>query len=108
MTAEITQELAVRMAALVRNIVNYEAVDDIEKPLADEARAIVALLPEPVDPDLVECREILACEAETKGWTAHALRWRAGAWDDESTIISYMKVLKRGRELALKAREGES
>lgn len=106
MTAEITQELAVRMAALVRNIVNYEAVDDIEKPLADEARAIVALLPEPVDPDEAEVLAIL-----TKYYNEHgfpSLAYHAAAGHDSDDFQVGMLILARGRELALKAREGES
>jgi hypothetical protein len=93
---DISPEVVERCVTLVRLLVAYEAVDDIEKPLADEARAIVALLPEPVDPDLIEARRM----AEALGQGGTREQWFSGKWDTGPAIQWHLAGIKRGRQLA--------
>lgn len=92
-------DIAKRMEALVREMAG---AGDI-RAMTDEARAIVALLPEPVDADLVEARrlavsfrsgekirdEILTCER-----------------DAEEAIQALLAAIKHGRALERDSREG--
>lgn len=83
--SEISQELAARMAAFVRD---WVANDPYPSALLTEARAIVALLPKPVDPDLEEAKAI----AFKNGWGRVS--------DDSGIVIVLLKALRRGRELS--------
>lgn len=116
MTAKIPQEAVERMVALVRGM----AVGDpriAACPHCTEARAIVAMLPEPVDPDLPEVREDLALFYENENakrvWPDSGFQEtmiadvRAGRLDHTPPIRFGLIAFKRGRELALKARDGE-
>jgi hypothetical protein len=60
-----------------------------------------ALLPEPVDADLVEARELLAQRYETFGDNVNAAAARRGDWDNVDGYIPWLvKALARGRALA--------
>jgi len=50
--SEISQELVERMVAFIRDAATWPVVG------CDEAREIAKLLPEPVDPDLIEVRRL--------------------------------------------------
>lgn len=87
-----------RMEALVRSMANDEARD-----YPAEARAIVALLPEPVDPDLVEARKI--CEERVRLVDANlAAEYRDGDYDTQMEMQVTLAAIKRGRQLE---REGK-
>lgn len=67
----------------------------------EEAAAIVAMLPEPVDPDIQLSREIAAEAAEKTGCGPDYCQYMCdGAYDDNITRIAAFDALKRGRELA--------
>lgn len=65
------------------------------------ARAIVALLPEPVDEDLVEARECVAEVYEQSGRADLAQQTRGGHHDNRLRVQSARLALARGRALAL-------
>jgi hypothetical protein len=90
--SEVGPEVTERMIALVRSMAREEAgwVN------FDEARAIVALLPEPVDADLLEVRRIVA-DALPEKLRAGIL---AGDEDHTVSITAPLACLKRGRALA--------
>lgn len=106
-----SDDIAKRMEALVRKchaLTDYDhphpdapfigkAVTAEEEWLADEARAIVALLPEPVDADLVEARRI-AAEHALEDFHREAVL--EGVSDDAPAVKSVLAAIKRGRELA--------
>lgn len=86
-------EVVERMIALVRELAK---VTTIKAPWIIEARAIVALLPEPIDGDLVEARE---CAAQAQLLAVGELT-RAGKMDDQPIVIAALAAIKRGRALA--------
>ncbi len=101
----IPEELVERMATLLSRMVKWNRSFGLACD-ATEARAIVALLPKPVDPDLIEAREIAASHS-TKGsfisisageLTAEHIR--AGIRDDDVFVRAIATAIKRGRELA--------
>jgi len=67
----------------------------------ERARAIVALLPEPVDADLIAAREMAAVEADKLGhkWVPRIL---AGEKDEDpqAGVSLALAAIKRGRALA--------
>lgn len=108
MTAEISQELAIRMAACLRDMTKWSGVG-FSHPGTNalaEARAIVALLPEPVNPDLVEARKLADYHSE-RARIKRLTPYSAGTYDHDPVIVALLAALTRGRELALKARDGE-
>lgn len=105
--AEISQEVVERMVVFVRRMAdpNGERCGSTA-----EARAIVALLPEPVDPDLVAGREMLAkfyeADNERRGnehyYSSMIADVRAGLKDDTPPVLFAVHALKQSRELAAK------
>lgn len=100
----ISGDLATRMAALIRrliaeaeeNLLDPELVDYTPGPLLTEARAIVALLPEPVDADEAEIDRLMA-DFKALGTTmTKSQRARSLA----------RAALARGRALERDSREG--
>ena len=93
---DISPELVERLVKAARDVVkawgSNPFIDDNYKAL----RAIVAELPEPIDPDLLEARK-LACvgrdEATAKGVMA-------GEYDGWTVVQYHLAGIKRGRELA--------
>lgn len=112
MSEAISSELVERMVALVRNVaaINLQQ-SDIRVGLAARApvsvaRAIVDWLPEPVDPDLIEARDLIA-DAVLFGAGAlsdlerpRAPNFRAGECDSGDLVSRALAMIKRGRELA--------
>ena len=106
MTQEITPELQARMVALVRQM-HEKGRDRIEfsMPARDwtseayaEARAIVAELPAPVDPDLLIAREV-ACN--NSRWTLGDAQWMAvieGRQDHIPMVKCALAAIKRIRQ----------
>lgn len=110
-TPELDPALWDRMVALVRKchaLTDYDhplpgapfigkAVTEDEQWLADEARAIVADLPKPVDSDLIEARRIAACDGFYEGTRETVER---GEHDEAWPVRIALAAIKRGRELA--------
>lgn len=100
MGEDISQELAQRMAVLLRSQVERHAGEADVAPALNEARAIVAELPEPVDPDVLEARRLVEC---TVHWSPQTDRDLAsGKNDDTPEMRIALAAIKRGRELAAK------
>ncbi len=100
MTEEISQDLAQRMAALVRDLradhIRYGA-HDIEQDFVARTAAIAAELPKPIDPDLLEARSICASFERSPG---SILAFTVGEWDDGATMRRVLAGIKRGRALS--------
>jgi hypothetical protein len=106
---EIGPELVERMVALVRSMLQQEA-EHADAPTRfcyanhTEARAIAALLPEPVDPDLIEAREAV-CRShhdkhpESPWHQGQAELVRSGSNDRMLDVLAAYEAIKRGREL---------
>lgn len=60
-------------------------------------RGLIA--PEPVDPLLVEAREIEARHCELAGFNARARQIRAGEYDEDGPVRCTLRGLRRGMEL---------
>lgn len=101
---DINEATVHRMAKLVRQIekgflmayVNDSGISEYDA--VNEARAIVALLPEPVDPDLLEARELYVVANNLGGDDATFVR--KGQMDACDEIQLALAAIKRGRELA--------
>jgi len=103
---EIPAEVVERMVALVRDMVR------VSRNVGDtalgtqflEARCISELLPEPVDPDLVEAREVVCGYHHDKHpesfWhVEQAEVVRSGRFDRMLDVQAAYHGIKRGREL---------
>lgn len=112
MTAEIPQEAVERAIAFM----HYMARKPIDERFlgyeAEMARDILRLIPEPVDPDLIEARNVagdaMAAAVRAnfcKSYSTGAINAvRTGNDDDNIYVIAALAGIKRGREIALKAR----
>lgn len=101
MSQDISPELVERMVALVRQCAGQplhgQALHDVDV----EAQSIVAQLPEPIDPDLMEARQIAAFHAgAARDGTMN------GEWDNSLYVQNALKGIKRGRELASLSQPG--
>lgn len=102
---DIPQELVERMVALVRELAGRPGglmAWHSDTPAKVEAVAIASLLPEPVDPDLIEAREFLILShgaGVSEGYKRYA---RDGSYDDDEDCQRWLAAIKRGRELASK------
>lgn len=101
--SEISPELVERMVAHFRSVhKHYEGYRDIENPHLAEVREIFSLLPVPVDPDLIEAREIVKAtltEGNHKRCNCRS-EIDAGEWDNGQKVRATLAGIKRGRELA--------
>lgn len=101
--AAVPAELVERMVALVRGIRGSGSLcyaKEVEH-LYDEASAIAALLPEPVDPDLIEARKIVAeRNGNLRIECGYRQRVLDGQEDDHPAVMNTLAAIKRGRELA--------
>jgi len=93
------QDLVERMVELVRDLhadhVKHGSHDYVQDFVLRTA-AIVAELPNPVDPDLIEARKV-AAETFYRGVTDDVL---AGEYDDKGRVVKCcLAGIKRGREL---------
>jgi hypothetical protein len=94
-------DVTARMEALVRRMAGEPGRQLIAASDGDyaEARAIVALLPEPVDPDLIEARKLAAVWSESQD-VSHS-HYLDGHMDDSAEVRGMVAAIARGRELAL-------
>jgi len=95
--SEISQEVIERMVALVRKMEpegSHSGSYTLRREDYVEAHAIAALLPEPVDPDLIEARELAFPGAEE--FTDEIA---AGKWDTHPVVLNVFRAIKRGRAL---------
>lgn len=104
--SDISPEVVERMVALVRDVADGEPVyrNELAATWEVEARAIAALLPEPIDPDLIEARKIGAEIARRSGNDIQQILrpdcWESGVNDDTHKMQLMLAAIKRGRELA--------
>lgn len=94
-----------RMVALVRDVAKISVTGELPggrlNAYGEEARAIVAELAPPVDPDLIEAREIAAATFERAGNDRDAQSARNGTFDGQNGMVSTaLAGIKRGRQLA--------
>jgi hypothetical protein len=92
----IDPALVARMVTLVQNLAEHTVYQDVTVKRT-EAREIVALLPKPVDPDLLEARQIAHDFAGNGATWAGILE---GKHDTSPAVECVLKSIKRGRELA--------
>jgi len=106
---DISPEVVERAIALLRRYVSDCRTCSVAGYFLTEARAIVALLPEPADPDIAEVREDLALFYEKENESGSApipycadmiAEVRAGKRDHEAPIRFGLIALKRGRQLS--------
>ena len=106
MNDEMPKELVDRMADLCRNIWNSPSLAYAKEVdhLYQEACAIKVMLPEKIDPDLLEARELLAtfyAEEPFSGVYKKAMiEVRAGLRDDKPDVRGFLKAIKHGRAIA--------
>lgn len=89
---DLSPETVERMVALVRRMAGYAGVypkGEAAHEFVSEASAIAADLPEPVDPDLVEAREIMEARYYIND----------PEWQGDLDTTRAFKLLKRGRAL---------
>lgn len=98
---EISPELVERMVALMRriNVDMFAHLNGTEggispSEIRDEARAIVAELPAPVDPDLLLAREVTAALEEVAGNSSVASCLRRGMADDVFGVRVALAAIK--------------
>lgn len=99
---EIAPELVERMVALVREIAAdrfLRSASPYVHSFAKIAADIVAELPEPVDPDLIEVRKMLAERYDPEASGDYIRAILAGKEDYTAPIINCLAAIKRGREL---------
>ncbi len=103
---DIPQELVERMVEFVRMCADSSYMKC--SAIKEEAESIAALLPEPVDPDMVEARELIAraCAWFNEDPAEMVKNIRAGLWDypdvAQGLVADTYAAIKRGRELASK------
>jgi hypothetical protein len=88
-----------RMAGLVREMASQSGP---EPRFIERAKAIVRDLPEPVDPDLIECRNIGAEIGKKHNPLIHIMNpqcWHDGQNDDTHKMELMLAAIKRGRAL---------
>ena len=102
MSTDIEQATVERMVALVRKVERSVAHLGISAPeWADEARAIAALLPAPVDPDLETARDIVSASLFDFGGSVPLQRGqaiRSGLGDDTPAVRVALAALRKARE----------
>lgn len=96
-TPELDPALWDRMVALVRELASRDGACFVGE-IKHEAQAIVADLPKPVDPDLIEARKICAMKPGVNALGRCA--YLDGNWDEGSDVSVALAAIKRGRELA--------
>lgn len=89
---DISPEVVEKLVAFVRNLASSSSASPIFRQAAD----LVALLPEPVDPDLIEARKLAG--ALNQGGSTE--QWLSGKWDDGPAVQWHLAGIKRGRQLS--------
>lgn len=80
----------------------HQSVND----LVNDAISLVALLPEPVDPDLIEARTMESDASEANGFIDYALEVRRGEHDDDGPVRCRYEGIIRGRLLESRRKVG--
>ncbi len=94
---EVAPEIVERMVALIETLAaNGKNTSSGVMGYADEAKAIVKLLPEPIDPDLPDARKIAA----TDGMATLRAGIIAGNYDHAYGVKVALAGIKRGRHLS--------
>lgn len=98
--AEMLRKTLAGIGACVGTTIGHQTVF-VPARLVSEARQALALLPEPVDGDLVEARKILSDAYEAGGQLYLAARQTvmAGNADDEPRLQAVLLGIRRGRAL---------
>lgn len=106
---KIDDALVERMVKLVRDLhadhVEHNMHDRVQDFVARTA-AIVAELPEPVDPDLIEARKLVAKRYNRETSSDAILETLLGDDDDTDAVRNCVAAIKRGRELERLFRTG--
>lgn len=101
-TIPINRELWERVEALVRGMANWPVGSTPPFRWECEARAIVAMMPPAVDPDLLEARKIVAADMDD-GAGAIACGYPQscldGDYDDKPIMAVALAAIRKGREL---------
>jgi len=100
--SEISQEVVERMVSLVRKMEpegSHSRSYTLRREDYVEAHAIAALLPEPVDPDLIEARRIALKNAKDRGYFHTPACYLAGDHDESDDVQIALAAIKRGRAL---------
>lgn len=100
---DVSQELVARMIVVVCALSDSEITAGQAAHLSDEARAIVAELPAPVDPDLVAAREQEAAACEVS-FPSYAALVRSGGEDKGGPVRCRYEGIRLGRQLAAEGR----
>lgn len=97
---DVSDEVVQRMVRFVRHMAEKPVDERLMGYEASFAREIAALLPIPVDPDLIEARNLvharsgdLAVECGYRSRVIDRLE------DDHPAIVNTLAAIKRGREL---------
>jgi hypothetical protein len=102
--AEISPDLVERMVDHIRKAAERYRDVRTSEPLHRELLELAAELPVPVDPDLVEAREMVARSHDVwpdSAWhVGQAENARAGILDGCFRVSDTLAGIKRGRELA--------
>lgn len=104
--SELPAELVERMVALVRDLHADHLLYDLhdrQQDFCKRTAEIVALLPKPVDPDLVEARAAVAEAHDEPNYSKWCSEVLAGQFDDCKDMQVARIAIKRGRELAQQA-----
>lgn len=99
--SEIPQGLVDRMIVLMRNFAqgSERTIPEATSLLRDCAKCILAELPKPVDPDLIEARAFVAGTPHPFGDAGWPLTVLSGTVDDGTLMQIALAAIKRGREL---------
>lgn len=105
--AEISQELVERMATVIRAYAHSDGSHiKTGRSVHAELLAVASELPVPVDPDLLEAREVAASYCQKGSYIsisageASANHIRAGLRDDDTFVQAMLAAIKRGKEIA--------
>lgn len=98
----IDPALVARMVAHCRGVVDrFKNLSSTNNPELAEAREIVAMLPKPVDPDVIEARRIaLRFSLPASVGSLSSYRVGLGEFDNHDVMNALTAAIKRGRELA--------
>lgn len=100
---KISPELVARMEQLVRDLhedhIKHGAHDYVQD-FVSRAAAIVADLPKPVDPDLIEARRVAEHRSSVRGYLYPLDAFCQGHRDDGDDVQIALAAIKRGRALA--------
>ncbi len=98
MTETISPEIQARMVELVRKITGNQFAASTPIVIYRDAADIAAELPKPVDPDLLEAREICALAQHPKFSPPDAVSdYRSGKFDRDTCVKRALTAIKSAR-----------